>query len=148
VAGVASRPRLPVIVAMAAAFGVLQVAAAVMPGLPSFLPTIAVMGFVNLILQAMANAYVQLATDARLRGRVMGLYMLAFTGGTPIGSPAVGAITGHFGARAGMAVCGILPAIVALVTAVILLRMARRDPQRVLVPLPTARFEPARSERG
>ena len=40
----------------------------------------------------MANASVQVAVDARLRGRVMGLYMLAFIGGTPIGSPLVGAL--------------------------------------------------------
>jgi len=39
----------------------------------------------------------------------MGLYMLVFMGGTPIGAPVIGAITSHFGARAGMALCGAVP---------------------------------------
>jgi predicted MFS family arabinose efflux permease len=53
-----------------------------------------------------------------MRGRIMGLYMLVFTGGTPIGAPIIGAITSHFGARAGMSVCGVLPALAAGVLAV------------------------------
>jgi MFS family permease len=106
-----------VIVAMAALFGLLQAAAALMPGLPLFLSVIAAMGFVNLVFQAMANASVQLSVDSRLRGRVMGLYMLVFIGGTPIGAPVIGAITSHFGARAGMTVCGVIPALAAIAVA-------------------------------
>ncbi|HEX3963893.1 MAG TPA: MFS transporter [Trebonia sp.] len=117
-AGAASRPRPRVIVAGAAGFGLLQAAAAVMPGMPAFLTAIAAMGFLNLMFQAMANAYVQLAVDPALRGRVMGLYMLVFIGGTPIGAPVVGAITSHFGARAGMATCGLVAAVAAVITAV------------------------------
>jgi MFS family permease len=116
-AGAASRPRLPAIVAASAGFGILEATAAVMPGLPAFIPVLAVMGFVNLMFQAMANAYVQLVVDPDLRGRVMGLYMLVFIGGTPFGSPAIGAITTHFGPRAGMAICGAVPALAALAVA-------------------------------
>ena len=82
------------------------------------------MGFVNLVCQAMANSAVQLAVDPELRGRVMGLYMLAFIGGTPIGAPVIGAITSHYGARAGMLVCGAVPVLAACVVAAAL---ARRD---------------------
>src|SRR5262249_49075105 len=92
------RPRQRLIVAIAAAFGPLHAAAAVMPGRPEFLMVIAAMGFVNLVFQAMANASVQLAVEPRLRGRVMGLYMLVFVGGTPFGAPLIGAVTSHFGA--------------------------------------------------
>jgi predicted MFS family arabinose efflux permease len=70
------------------------------------------------VFQAMANASVQLAVDPRLRGRVMGLYMLAFMGGTPIGAPIIGMITSHFGARAGMTVCGAVPVLAAAIVAV------------------------------
>jgi predicted MFS family arabinose efflux permease len=66
----------------------------------------------------MANASVQLAVDPRLRGRVMGLYMLVFMGGTPIGAPIIGMITSHFGARAGMTVCGAVPVLAAALVAV------------------------------
>jgi len=114
------RPRQKVIVGCAAGFGLLQAAAAFMPGLPAFLLVIAIMGFVNLVFQAMANASVQMSVDPLLRGRVMGLYMLVFIGGTPIGAPLIGAITSHFGARPGMAVCGIVPVLAAGVAALAL----------------------------
>ena len=42
----------------------------------------------------------QLHTDARLRGRVMALYMMIFMGGTPFGAPFIGWI-GEASAPAG-----------------------------------------------
>ena len=110
-------PRMRVIVTSAAAFGLLQAAAALTPDLSAFLVLLAVMGFVNLVCQAMANASVQLSVDPELRGRVMGLYMLVFVGGTPLGAPVIGAITSHYGARTGMLVCGLVPALAAVVVA-------------------------------
>lgn len=113
-AGAYARPRPRVLVLSAAAFGLLQVTAAIAPDLAAFLPLLAAMGFVNLVFQAMANASVQLAVDPGLRGRVMGLYMLVFIGGTPIGAPVIGALTNQFGARAGMLICGAVPTLVAV----------------------------------
>jgi len=107
-----------VIVTSAAAFGLLEAGAALVPDLAVFLVLLAAMGFVNLVCQAMANASVQLSVDPELRGRVMGLYMLVFVGGTPIGAPIIGAITSHYGARMGMLVCGLVPALAAVVVAV------------------------------
>ena len=54
----------------------------------------------------------------------MGLYMLAFIGGTPLGAPLIGALTSHFGARAGMAVCGVVPVLAAVVVAAARIRPA------------------------
>ena len=88
-----------------------------------FLALLAAMGLTNLAFQSMANASVQVAVDPRLRGRVMGLYMLAFIGGTPLGAPLIGALTSHFGARVGMTVCGAVPVLAAVVVAA-----ARRAP--------------------
>jgi predicted MFS family arabinose efflux permease len=75
----------------------------------------------------MANASVQLAVDPRLRGRVMGLYMLAFVGGTPIGAPLIGVLTSQFGARAGMTVCGAVPVLAALAVAAAAARWRRAE---------------------
>jgi MFS family permease len=125
-AGAFARPRPRVLVLAAAAFGICQAAAAIAPDLAVFLPLLAAMGFANLAFQAMANASVQLAVDPALRGRVMGLYMLAFIGGTPIGAPIIGALTNQFGARAGMAVCGVVPALAAIV---MIAATARRRPE-------------------
>jgi MFS family permease len=109
-AGRRRQTRLRLIVLAAAAFGLSQAAAAVAPGLGVFLVLLVAMGMTNLAFQAMANSSVQLWSDPRLRGRIMGLYMLVFTGGTPVGAPIIGAITSHFGARVGMTVCGAVPA--------------------------------------
>jgi MFS family permease len=129
--GAAARTRTWALIAAAAGFGLFQAAAAIAPGLPSFLVLLAFMGFANLVFQAMANAYVQLSVDPELRGRVMGLYMLVFAGGTPIGAPIIGALTSHFGARAGMAICGVVPVLAALVMAAAMTfrRRAGRDPR-------------------
>jgi predicted MFS family arabinose efflux permease len=56
----------------------------------------------------------------------MGLYMLVFAGGTPIGAPIIGAITSHLGARTGMTVCGAIPALAA---AGLVLRHVRAGPR-------------------
>jgi MFS family permease len=112
------RPRMRVIIGSAAAFGLLEATAALTPDLAPFLVLLAAMGFVNLVCQAMANASVQISVDPELRGRVMGLYMLVFVGGTPIGAPVIGAITSHYGARTGMLVCGLVPAAAAVIAAV------------------------------
>ncbi|WP_433073938.1 MFS transporter [Dactylosporangium sp. CA-052675] len=107
-------------------FGAVQLLAAAAPNLPVFLPLLAALGFVNLAFQALANASVQLWVDPAMRGRVMGLYMLVFTGGTPFGAPIIGALTNAFGARAGMAVCGLVPA--AAVVAIALVQRGSVSP--------------------
>jgi len=127
-AGAATRPKRRVLVLAATGFGLAQAAAAVVPGIAAFLALLAAMGFLNLAFQSMANAAVQLAVEPELRGRVMGLYMLAFIGGTPIGAPIIGALTNHFGARAGMAICGVVPALAAVLVAAALTR--RRGAQQ------------------
>jgi MFS family permease len=124
-AGARTHTRLRTIVLAGAAFGVAQVAAALAPGLGTFLAALVAMGAVNLAFQAMANSSVQSWVDPEVRGRVMGLYMLAFVGGTPLGGPMIGWITGAFGARVGMAVCGLLPLLAAVAVAAVLARQAR-----------------------
>jgi predicted MFS family arabinose efflux permease len=74
---------------------------------------------------------VQAWVEPAVRGRVMGLYMLVFVGGTPLGAPIIGALTAEYGARAGMAVCGIVP--LAACAGLVLLRR-RRSAVPVLVP--------------
>jgi len=124
-AGASARPRTRAIVGCAALFGILQVAGAFAPGIGVFAVLLAAMGLVNLVCQAMANSAVQLAVEPEIRGRVMGLYMLVFIGGTPIGAFTVGEITSHYGARAGMSFCGAVPVAAAALVAVVLAARAR-----------------------
>jgi MFS family permease len=124
-AAAGARPRPLVLAGSAAAFGLFQLAAGLAPVIGLFLALLIVMGFLNLVFQAMANAFVQLGVDQALRGRVMGLYMLVFTGGTPIGAPVIGLLTTHLGARAGMVICGGIPLLAALIMGVAV--TARRE---------------------
>jgi MFS family permease len=125
VAGGRTHPRLRTLVLAAAGFGAAQIAAALAPGLGVFLVALVAMGVVNLAFQAMANSSVQTWVAPEVRGRVMGLYMLAFVGGTPFGGPVIGWVTEAFGARVGMAVCGLIPLLAAIVVAGVLARHVR-----------------------
>ncbi|WP_432483509.1 MFS transporter [Kineococcus esterisolvens] len=120
VAGGRSNARLRTILVLAAAFGISQTAAALAPSLGVFIAVLVVMGVTNLAFQAIANSSVQLWVDPEYRGRVMGLYVLVFMGGTPLGGPLVGWVTEHVGVRTGMALCGLLPLTVALAMAAVL----------------------------
>jgi MFS family permease len=63
-------------------------------------------GFAALTTLVSANSMVQTTTDPAIRGRIMGLYLLIFMGGTPFGSPLIGATTELVGIRPTIALCG------------------------------------------
>jgi predicted MFS family arabinose efflux permease len=56
-----------------------------------------------------ANSIVQTSSDPTIRGRVMGFYLLVFMGGTPFGSPFIGAVSELIGVRPTIAICGVFP---------------------------------------
>ncbi len=62
-----------------------------------------------------ANSYIQTRSDAAIRGRVMGIYLLIFMGGTPFGSLLIGYLTEEIGARETIAACGVISLIAAIV---------------------------------
>ncbi|MBM3655732.1 MAG: MFS transporter [Actinobacteria bacterium] len=78
-----------------------------------FLPII---GCVALLTFIGANTMVQLRTDSQIRGRVMGIYLTVFLGGTPIVSPFIGLMTQEIGTRATVAICGLISLLAALIT--------------------------------
>jgi len=63
-------------------------------------------GFTALTTLVSANSIVQTSTDPAIRGRVMGLYLLIFMGGTPFGSPLIGTTAELIGIRPTIALCG------------------------------------------
>ena len=65
-----------------------------------------VLGCCQILFSTGCNTMIQLETPDALRGRVMGLYALAFAGMTPFGSLLVGTIAEHLGVRAACAVGG------------------------------------------
>lgn len=63
-------------------------------------------GITALTMLISANSYVQTHSDPAVRGRVMGIYMLIFLGGTPFGSLLIGHLTETIGVRETVAACG------------------------------------------
>ncbi len=103
------RPTLSFVIGAMAAFSVSCVVSGLMPTYATFAISLVPTGLAALVMMNSASAYVQLATDDELRGRVMALYMAIFLGGTPAGAPLVGWLGERFGARwaivGGGAVC-------------------------------------------
>ena len=65
-----------------------------------------VCGITALTMLISANSYVQTHSDPAVRGRVMGIYLLIFMGGTPFGSLLIGWMTETIGVRETIAACG------------------------------------------
>lgn len=75
-----------------------------------------IIGCVALVTFIAANTMVQLRTDSQIRGRVMGIYLTVFLGGTPIVSPFIGLMTQEIGTRPTVAICGSISLLAALLT--------------------------------
>jgi MFS family permease len=63
-------------------------------------------GITALTMLISANSYVQTHSDPAVRGRVMGIYLLIFMGGTPFGALLIGYLTEAIGVRQTVAFCG------------------------------------------
>lgn len=72
-------------------------------------------GITALTMLISANSYVQTHSDPAVRGRVMGIYLLIFMGGTPFGSLLIGWMTETIGVRETIAACGGISLLAAVV---------------------------------
>ncbi|MGA5764676.1 MFS transporter [Nonomuraea bangladeshensis] len=97
-----------VLFAGAIGFGTFQILTALAPFYPVYLLLLVPTGVALITVNTAANASVQLATSAEMRGRVMGIYMLVFTGGAPLGAPLVGWLSELGGPRLGVLLSGVL----------------------------------------
>jgi MFS family permease len=102
------RPTLSLLVVTSLAFGLLEILTALMPDFASFAIMLVPTGLFLLTLTTAANSTMQLGTTATMRGRVMGLYMLVFLGGTPLGSPLAGWVAEVFGPRMSLVSGGVI----------------------------------------
>lgn len=78
----------------------------VLPNYTTYIVWLPICGVTALTTLVSANSIVQISTDQAIRGRVMGLYLLIFMGGTPFGSPLIGLATDYIGIRPTIALCG------------------------------------------
>jgi MFS family permease len=130
------RPTLRLLVTTALAFGVFEILTGLMPDYPAFLIALVPTGLAMIVFTTTANSSTQLGTGAEMRGRVMGLYMLVFLGGTPVGAPLVGWLAATYGARMSLIAGGFISAAAAVVIAVLLARSRGVDLRGYLRLLP------------
>ncbi|WP_267935135.1 MFS transporter [Saccharothrix sp. S26] len=116
------KPRLRLLIIGALAFGVLEIVAGIMPSIWLTCAALIPLGIAMMTFTTTANATVQLAVSPAMRGRVMGLYMLVFLGGNPVGGPVMGWLAEHFTARAPLVVGGAVSILAAVVGGVVLAR--------------------------
>jgi MFS family permease len=135
-----ARPTLSLLVATAFAFGVFEVLSGLMPDFLSFLIMLVPVGLTLLTLTTAANSTMQLGTTAAMRGRVMGLYMLVFLGGTPLGSPLAGWIAEIYGPRVSIISGGVISVVATVVVGLLLVRRSGVRARSYLRPAQLARM--------
>jgi len=96
-------------------FGILIAISGLLPNVWIYGAALPLLGATVLLTLISANTYVQSNTDSALRGRVMGIYLMIFMGGTPLGSPLVGFVAAAIGIRGTIIICGIIVAVAALI---------------------------------
>ena len=135
-----ARPSMPLLLVMSLAFSVFEVLGGLAPDFWSFLILLVPTGLTLLSFTTAANSATQLATTADMRGRVMGLYMLVFLGGAPLGAPLAGWIAELFGPRASMIAGGAISAMATIVIAAVLVRVRGVRVRSYLRPAELARL--------
>ncbi|GIH28735.1 MFS transporter [Acrocarpospora phusangensis] len=121
----------------AAFFGIFQMMAALAPGYITFLVLLVPAGMAMITVNTTANATVQMGASHEMRGRVMGIYVLVFTGGAPIGAPLVGWLSEIAGPRIAVMATGAL-SLVGVVLALLITRMVAKR-KGLAVPIRPAR---------
>lgn len=111
-------PRVRLVVGAALGFGVSAGVMCLMPTYETFAIMAIPVGFMSLTMMTAANSTIQMNTDPMMRGRVMSLYMMVFQGATPIGSPIIGWIGEHWGARWSIGVGAISSTVIAVLAGI------------------------------
>jgi len=88
------------------AFALAILVLSILPNYTAYAIFLPICGVTALITMITANSIVQVNSDPAIRGRVMGIYLLIFMGGTPVGSPVIGLMAELIGIRPTIALCG------------------------------------------
>ncbi len=88
------------------AFSITIMVLSFMPNYTAYAIFLPFCGITALTTMITANSIVQVNSDQVIRGRVMGIYLLIFMGGTPVGSPLIGVMSELIGVRETIAGCG------------------------------------------
>ena len=135
-----ARPTRRFLAGSAAVFGALTILCSMAPNLVTLQLLLVPTGAASISFIAAANATLQLASTASMRGRVMALHGLVFLGTTPLGAPLVGWVSQTWGPRVGLSLGGIVTLLAAtwLCAAIggrgLVARVRRTSPRVVVHP--------------
>ena len=101
------------VVRLGVVFSLVVIATAFMPTYWTYSLWLPIGGVSALAMLISANSDVQVNSDPAIRGRVMGIYLLIFMGGTPLGSLFIGYMTEVVGVRETIFICGVIPLVAA-----------------------------------
>jgi MFS family permease len=133
------RPGARALCVAAIGWGIAILAAAAAPTLALELAALVFVGYGSITFNALAKTTLQLAAKPTMRGRVMGLWALAWIGSTPIGGPIVGWIGQVAGARWSLVIGGLAALACGVLALPALSRIDRRVSQTAS---PEAGYEP------
>jgi len=117
-----SRSGMRLLLATALLFGALEVLSGLMPTFWAFLVLLVPTGLAVISFSTAANSTTQLSVAAEMRGRVMGIYMLVFLGGAPLGAPLTGWVAQEFGPRMSLISGGVISVAAAVIVGALLAR--------------------------
>ncbi|NLU82436.1 MFS transporter [Rhodococcus sp. HNM0569] len=118
-------PRLRTFLAAAVGFGAFETLVGVMPTYPLVALLLIPTGALTLTFTTSAMNILQMSVPSEMRGRVMGIYMLCFLGGTPLGSPVLGWLADVLDPRAPLVVGGVVSLVSGAVAVAYLMRRER-----------------------
>jgi hypothetical protein len=101
-----TQARLRTLAGMAGLLAVLELSAGLVHAPSVFSLLLVGIGLCTVTLFTSVNSTVQLDTHRLMRGRVMGVYLLAFMGAGALGGPVVGYVDQHLGAQSGLVLAG------------------------------------------
>ncbi|MGV8873824.1 MAG: MFS transporter [Rhodococcus sp. (in: high G+C Gram-positive bacteria)] len=118
----ATAPRLRLFIGAVIAFGLFELLVGLMPNYVLVAILLVPTGALTLTFTTSAMNILQMSVPSDMRGRVMGIYMLCFLGGTPLGSPVLGWLADVLDPRAPLVLGGTISLATGLFAAVYLLR--------------------------
>ncbi len=134
------QPTMRLLLIMSFAFSLSEVLGGMMPDFWLFLLLLVPTGLTLLSFTTAANSATQLGTTAAMRGRVMGLYMLVFLGGAPLGAPLAGWVAELYGPRTSMIAGGMISAVATVIIAAVFIRLRGIRARSYLRPAQLARM--------
>jgi len=96
-------------------FSLTVIILSIMPNYRSYALWLPICGVTALTTLITASSIVQVNSDPKIRGRVMGIYLLIFMGGTPFGAPLIGVLSEVIGIRETIVACGAISLLTALI---------------------------------